>query len=91
MHDTTNRIRWARHPKAVAIHHGLIRIIVTHNLVQQNLTWDGLIEPLEISQNLVIKNPAILEISQQSLIPKRKGIPAQTLNPISVSSLRGYI
>lgn len=49
LHDTADRIRWARHPETVVSHHGLIRLIVSHNLVQQNLTWDSLIAPLEIS------------------------------------------
>ena len=81
LHDTADRIRWARHPETVVSNHGLIRLIVSHNLVQQNLTWDGLIAPLEISQNLVIQNPAILEISQQSPVPKRKRTTHSNIEP----------
>lgn len=72
LHDTDDRIRWARHPETVVSNHGLIRLTVSHNLVKQNITWDGLIAPLEISQNPVIQNFSILEMSQQSPIPKRK-------------------
>lgn len=62
-HDTANRIRQARHPETIVSHHGLIRLIVSHNLVQQNLTLDGLTAPLEISQDSIIENCEILETS----------------------------
>lgn len=66
LHDTSDRIRWARHSETVVSHHGLSRLIVSHNLVQQNLTWDGLIAPLEISQDLVVQNSIAFEIGQQT-------------------------
>ena len=38
LHDTAVRIRWFRHPEAVISHDGLIRLIISHSLVQYNLT-----------------------------------------------------
>ena len=72
LHDTTTRIRRARHPEMVISHHGLIRIIISHSLVQYELTWDGFITGLESIQNPVIQYPAIAEAIQQNPVSKRK-------------------
>lgn len=72
LHDTAERIRQARYPKTLVSHHGLIRLIVSHNLVQKNLTLYGLIAPLEISQDPIIQNSENLEMSEQGPVLKRK-------------------
>ena len=81
LHDTIFRIRWARHPKVVISHHGLIRLIISHSLVQYNLTWDGFMTTLESMQNTVIQHPAIAETSQQNPVPKRKRTTRSKVEP----------
>lgn len=71
LHDTTDRIRQARHLETIAGHHGLIILTVTDNLVQQILTSDGLIA-IDISQNPVIQSYEILAIFRQGRVPKGK-------------------
>jgi len=72
LHDTTDRIRWARHPETIVSHRGLIILIVSHSLAQQNLNWDNFIAPLEIGINPVVQTPVSMEIEQQNPVPKRK-------------------
>ena len=64
LHDIIARIRQARHPETIIIHHGLIILIISHSLVQYNLTWDGFMTALESMQKPIIQHLAIAETSQ---------------------------
>lgn len=87
LHDTAIRIRLAIHPEAVVSHHGLIRLIISHSLVQYNLTWDGFMTALESMQNLVIQHPEIAATSQQNPISKRKKTVHSNVEPHKCRSL----
>ena len=62
LHDTAERLRRSQCPETIVSHHFLIRLIVSHNLSQQQSTWDDLILALERGENLLAPNP----------VPKRK-------------------
>ena len=81
LHDTVVRIRWARHLEAVISHHGLIILIISHSLVQYNLTWDGFMMALESMKNPVIQQPEIAETSQQNPVSKRKNTSHSKVEP----------
>ena len=36
LHDIADKIKRARHLEAIVIHHGLIKLIVSHSLAKQN-------------------------------------------------------
>jgi len=81
LHDTTDRIRWAQRRDIVVSHRCLIRLIVSHNLAQQNLTWNDLIMALESGQGFLAQSSATLELSQQNPVPKRKKIAPSKSRP----------
>ena len=52
LHDAAQSLKKAQHTDMVVSHHGLIRLIISHNLSQQQVTWEELVE-------IVKKGPAI--------------------------------
>ena len=47
LHDAARSIKKAQHVESVVSHHGLIRLIVSHSLTQQQSNWDDLIVMIE--------------------------------------------
>ncbi len=43
LHDVARSIKKAQHVESVVSHHGLIRLIVSHSLTQQQSNWEELI------------------------------------------------
>jgi len=47
LHDASRSLKKAQHEEAVVSHHGLIRLIVSHSLTQQQSSWGELITVIE--------------------------------------------
>jgi len=47
LHDAARSLKKAQHEEAVVSHHGLIRLIVSHSLTQQQSSWEELIAVIE--------------------------------------------
>ena len=47
LHDVGRSLKKAQHIESVVSHHGLIRIVVSHSLTQQQSSWDELIAMIE--------------------------------------------
>ena len=45
LHDIVVRIRKAKNPQAVVSHHGLIKLIIIHELNKHHLAWDSFVNP----------------------------------------------
>ena len=62
LHDIAKRLRQSQHIETVVSCHYLIKLIVSHNLSQQQSTWGDLILALERGEDLPAPN----------IVPKRK-------------------
>lgn len=47
LHDASRSLKKAHHEEEVVSHHGLIRLIVSHSLIQQQSSWGELIAAIE--------------------------------------------
>ena len=45
LHNTDVRMRKAKNPQVVINHHGLIKLIIMHELGKQQTSWDKFVNP----------------------------------------------
>ena len=55
LHDAARSLKKAQHTDAVVSHHGLIRLITSHSLTQQQSTWEELVET--VKEGLAVPPP----------------------------------
>src|ERR1700733_562626 len=55
LHDAAQSLKKAQHTDMVVSHHGLIRLIISHSLTQQQVTWEELVET--VKKGLAIPPP----------------------------------
>ena len=65
LHDATRSIRKSRHVESVISHHGLIRLIVSYSLAQQQSSWEELV--FSIDGGLALPAPKQKSIAGTSI------------------------
>ena len=80
LHDVARSLKKVQHVESVVSHHGLIRLIVSHSLTQQQSSWE---EPIEIIEGgLATPSP---KRKHSSSTPERseKGRESVTKKPVA--------
>ena len=91
LHDAARSLKKAQHEEVVVSHHGLIRLIVSHSLTQQQSIWEELIAVID--GGLVAPSPKPKHSSstpkreekrrksqQKNMLPQNANIPLAHLN-----------
>ena len=79
LHDASQNLKKAQHEDAVVSHHGLIRLIVSHNLAQQQSGWAELITI--IGGGSVPPSPKDKHPASTSEQPRKRREPSESEHP----------
>ena len=68
LHDAARSLKKAQHTDTIVSHHGLIRLIISHSLAQQQDTWEELVETVKMGLALP-RTSSTLERSEEHKEP----------------------